>query len=158
MRRFWMIGLGVVALIVSIVAVSSLNRPTVGLDSAEAANAMQQAAGGVPKIITVVGQGKVTVKPDMAETSIGVRATGATVAEATGKANKDMDSVLKALKAAGCGRRALCLSRRRATTGHSAARSMCPASGGRPACPCRIVLYNSPTTRQPLLCGPLCGG
>lgn len=101
MRRFWMIGLGIVALIVSMVAVSSFKRPVVGLDSAEAANAMHQTAGSLPKVITVVGQGKVTVKPDMAETSIGVRATGATVAEATGKANTDMDSVLKALKAAG---------------------------------------------------------
>jgi uncharacterized protein YggE len=49
----------------------------------------------------VVGTGKVSVKPDMAETTIGVRATAPTVAEATGKASQDMTAVLAAIKAAG---------------------------------------------------------
>lgn len=98
MRRFMLVGLGVIAIAVTVVVLAAQFRPNaVGL----ATQAAQTAPGGsVSRTMTIVGLGKITVKPDMAETTIGVRTTADTVAEAMGKANKDIEAVLKALKAA----------------------------------------------------------
>jgi uncharacterized protein len=53
------------------------------------------------RTIKVVGEGKVTAKPDIAQTSIGVEITGATVKEASAEANRIMEKMSTALKAQG---------------------------------------------------------
>ena len=55
----------------------------------------------VPRTITVVGEGKVRIKPDVAQTTIGVDVRKSTVKEASAEAKKVMDEVLKVLKAQG---------------------------------------------------------
>ncbi len=56
---------------------------------------------GVARTITVIGQGKVNVKPDIARVQIGVEVFAPTVKEATAKNREQMASVLAALKKAG---------------------------------------------------------
>jgi uncharacterized protein YggE len=51
--------------------------------------------------IYVSGQGSITLEPDLAVLSLGVEATGATVAEARNGAAAAMDAVVRALKARG---------------------------------------------------------
>jgi uncharacterized protein len=51
--------------------------------------------------ITVVGQGKVKIKPDMAQATVGVDVTKFSVKEASAEASRIMDAVLKALKGLG---------------------------------------------------------
>ena len=58
----------------------------------------------VPRTITVVGEGKVRIKPDVAQTTIGVDVRKSTVKEASAEAKKVMDEVLKVLKAQGIDR------------------------------------------------------
>ncbi|QLQ08471.1 MAG: SIMPL domain-containing protein [Anaerolineae bacterium] len=60
-----------------------------------------QATGTLPRTITVVGEGKVTIKPDVARTQIGVEVVKPTVQEASSEAQNVMQAVLDALKAAG---------------------------------------------------------
>jgi len=55
----------------------------------------------LPRTITVVGEGKVRIKPDVAQTTIGVDVRKSTVKEASAEAKKVMDEVLKVLKAQG---------------------------------------------------------
>lgn len=61
----------------------------------------QQAAQPSARTITVVGQGQVTVEPDIATAQIGVEVVAPTVKEATEKNRAQMQAVLKALKDAG---------------------------------------------------------
>jgi uncharacterized protein len=51
--------------------------------------------------ITVIGEGSVKIKPDIARANIGVETTGATVKEATASAASTMQAVLAAFKAQG---------------------------------------------------------
>ncbi len=51
--------------------------------------------------ITVVGEGKVTIKPDMAQATIGVEVIRPTVKEASAEASQVMNNVLNALKQLG---------------------------------------------------------
>jgi hypothetical protein len=60
-----------------------------------------QPASGLPRTITVVGEGKVTIKPDVARSQIGVEVVKSTVQEASTEAQDVMEAVLDALKAAG---------------------------------------------------------
>jgi uncharacterized protein len=55
----------------------------------------------VPRTITVVGQGEVKVKPELATTSVGVESLGPTVDAAMADAEARMQSVLSALKGMG---------------------------------------------------------
>ncbi len=55
----------------------------------------------MPRTITVVGRGEVKVKPDVANTTVGVEALGATVDAAMADAEARMNSVLAALKQMG---------------------------------------------------------
>ncbi|MFH1085144.1 MAG: SIMPL domain-containing protein, partial [Chloroflexota bacterium] len=57
--------------------------------------------GGAARAITVVGEGKVRIKPDIATVRIGVETVSGTVKEATTQASQTMERVLAALKAAG---------------------------------------------------------
>lgn len=58
-----------------------------------------------PGTITVVGEGKVTIKPDMAQATIGVDVTRPTVKEASAEASQVMNRVLSALKELGVAER-----------------------------------------------------
>jgi hypothetical protein len=71
------------------------------LPAAEArANPAAQAETGA-RTITVVGEGKVKVKPDVAQASIGVEVVGPDVKQASSDATATMEKLLEALKAQG---------------------------------------------------------
>lgn len=72
-----------------------------GILPAQAAPASQTTAQTVSRTITVVGRGEVKVKPDVAVTTIGVEALGATVDAAMEDAQARMASVVAALKQLG---------------------------------------------------------
>ena len=61
----------------------------------------QGETGALPRTITVVGEGKVNIKPDMAQTNLGVEVRSSTVKEASAEAKKIMEQVLQVLKAQG---------------------------------------------------------
>ncbi|MFC1874036.1 SIMPL domain-containing protein [Chloroflexota bacterium] len=84
MKKNWflVVGLALVLAVVGLAGCSPAN--TTSVDS--------QQHG-----IWVAGEGKVTVVPDVATLSLGVDAQGATVAEAQGKADGAMDSVMASL-------------------------------------------------------------
>lgn len=63
--------------------------------------AFQQAAEGMPRTITVVGEGKVSIDPDIARANIGVDIVGDSVEAATGEAEETMTAMLEALEAQG---------------------------------------------------------
>jgi hypothetical protein len=70
--------------------------------NAPTANAQEASAGsGLPRTITVVGEGKVKVEPDIARTNIGVDVVRPTVKEASAANKEIIDGVLAALKEAG---------------------------------------------------------
>lgn len=86
--------LGVVALVAALLVS--------GLLPAHAAPAAQTGATQpVPRTITVVGRGEVKVKPDVANTTVGVEALGPTVDAAMEDAEARMSSILSALKQLG---------------------------------------------------------
>ena len=93
-RTSLVVVLGVVAL-VAVLLVSNSVLP------AQAAPAAQTTTQPVSRTITVVGRGEVKVKPDVANTNIGVEVTGATVDAAMEDAQARMASVLAALKQLG---------------------------------------------------------
>jgi uncharacterized protein len=55
----------------------------------------------LPRTVTVIGEGTVSVKPDVATATVGVEVVAATVKDATSQASSNMDKVMAALKAAG---------------------------------------------------------
>lgn len=60
-----------------------------------------QAQGEIPSTITVVGDGVVKIKPDIAQATVGVEVVKPTVREASDEVAVIMDSILVALKAQG---------------------------------------------------------
>ena len=63
--------------------------------------AYAQTGAEVPRTITVVGQGTVRIKPDVAQANIGVEVMESTVQEASSAAKATMESVLTALRQQG---------------------------------------------------------
>jgi len=61
----------------------------------------QQVSGPLPRTITVVGEGVVTIDPDTAHANIGVDIVGNTVEEANDEAGATMDALFTALEAQG---------------------------------------------------------
>lgn len=55
----------------------------------------------LPRTITVVGEGSVSIDPDVAQTTIGVEVVKTTIIEATAEAREVMEAVLNALMEAG---------------------------------------------------------
>lgn len=55
----------------------------------------------LPRTITVVGEGTVRIKPDIARASIGVETLGSSVKTATAESTKTMDAIIAALKKMG---------------------------------------------------------
>ena len=60
-----------------------------------------QAEPALPRTIAVVGEGKVKIKPDIAQINIGIEIVGDTVQEASSQAADTMDAVLATLSAQG---------------------------------------------------------
>ena len=91
--------LGVLVLAAAVV----LSSGVLPANAAPAAQATTPAPAvqGVPRTITVVGRGDVKVKPDVANTTVGVEALGPTVDSAMADAEARMTSVLDALKKMG---------------------------------------------------------
>jgi uncharacterized protein YggE len=69
--------------------------------SAAQAQAVAETTSTLPRTITVVGEGTVKIKPDIAQANIGVEVVRATVKAASSGAKESMDAVLKALKQQG---------------------------------------------------------
>lgn len=93
--------------IVPIMAVVILMLASVVLVQATSAWSRAQAqtqtniAPELARTITVVGEGRVKIKPDIAQLDIGVTAKNSTVREATDEAEKVMDAVMGALRGHG---------------------------------------------------------
>ena len=95
----WVLGIGVVALVAAVLVGLSWGAPST---VAQAATPIRQGAeAGMPRSITVVGEGKVSVTPDTAQATIGVETIADTVREGTSESTKTMETVIKALKKAG---------------------------------------------------------
>jgi uncharacterized protein YggE len=95
--------LAILALAAAVVLSSGVLPANAAANAGPAAQAATPAPVGqvVPRTITVVGRGEVKVKPDVANTTVGVEALGATVDAAMADAEARMTSVLAALKAMG---------------------------------------------------------
>ena len=65
------------------------------------ASPAQQAESGTGRTITVVGEGKVSAQPDMAQINMGIEVVGPDVKEASGQAETAMNGLLAALKGEG---------------------------------------------------------
>jgi uncharacterized protein YggE len=89
MRRILLIAIAAAALLAA-VALAGVGRP-------------QAARGDTPpqNVVTTIGHGVVTVVPDRATVSAGVRTTAATAVEALSRNAQEMDKVVAALKRAG---------------------------------------------------------
>jgi len=72
-------------------------RQTTGIVEAASQPTPEPAATGAPGTITVVGEGKVKIEPDLARAVIGVNTVGDTVEEATGKSAETMERLYAAL-------------------------------------------------------------
>jgi len=95
-RKLWIVAaLGVTFLLLmgALVLVQATMSPSV----AQAQTGTE--ASALPRTITVVGEGKVRIMPDVARTTIGVDVRKSTVKEASSEAKTVMDQVLKVLKA-----------------------------------------------------------
>jgi uncharacterized protein YggE len=69
--------------------------------SAAQAHTYAETASTLPRTITVVGEGNVKIKPDIAQANIGVEVIRPTVKAASSGAKETMDAVLQALKQQG---------------------------------------------------------
>jgi len=94
----------VVGTILALILVGYLGIQAFGASSDVAVAQAQSAPAdqsALPRTITVVGRGVVSVKPDIATISIGVQVQSPTVKEATSQAAAQMEKVLAALTAQG---------------------------------------------------------
>ncbi len=97
-RNMWIVpGVLLAVLLVAIIAVSVASGFTANAQTVTPTTP----ASTLPRTITVVGEGKVTIKPDVARSQIGVEVVKPTVQEASAEAQDVMQTVLDALKTAG---------------------------------------------------------
>lgn len=97
-RTKWIVPGAVLAVVLlAVIAVSVAS----GYSGSPQVTTPGQTSSTLPRTITVVGEGKVTIKPDVARSQIGVEVVKSTVPEATAEAQTVMEAVLDALKAAG---------------------------------------------------------
>jgi len=93
-RALWIVPV-IAVVLVGLVAFSQ------GWLPGRAAVSAETSTSALPRAITVVGEGKVKIKPDIATVNIGVETVSATVKEATTQASQTMEAVMAALRAAG---------------------------------------------------------
>ena len=89
--------MAVVAVALSGWAVFAQTRSTPAAQGAQAT----ESGARIPRTITVVGHGTVTITPDIATANIGVETSGTNVKEAIDEASETMAAVMKAFTAAG---------------------------------------------------------
>jgi uncharacterized protein YggE len=87
--------LGVGTLLVAVILAGA------GRGGRAAAQDATPVAGSSTAVVTVLGEGSVTVKPDIATVMIGVQVTKPTLPEAQSEATKEMNRVIKAITNAG---------------------------------------------------------
>ncbi|MBX3054806.1 MAG: SIMPL domain-containing protein [Caldilineaceae bacterium] len=90
-------GIAAFVLVIALVAGIVLGRGNFAPQIAQA----QMDDAGPNRTVTVVGEGVVKIKPDIAQVTIGVEVVKPTVKEASGEANEIMDAVLASLAEAG---------------------------------------------------------
>jgi uncharacterized protein YggE len=100
-RQLWMVAAtGVAVLLLT----GTLAFARTGFEpSAAQAQTVAETASALPRTITVVGEGTVKIKPDIAKANIGVEVIESTVKEASKGARDTMEAVLEALKQQGVG-------------------------------------------------------
>ena len=81
------------------------SRATPAAGSAQATQTPSNGAATMPRTITVVGKGTVSITPDVATAYIGVETTGANVKDAIDEASDTMADILEALTEAGVAER-----------------------------------------------------
>ena len=98
-RQLWiLVGMCVaMALVVGVLAFARVGFAP----SAAQAQMVAETTSALPRTITVVGEGAVKIKPDIAQTNIGVEVIRPTVKAASSGAKDSMDAVLQALKQQG---------------------------------------------------------
>lgn len=89
-----------VLLVTGMLAVTLLGPGPVRVAAQEPSPALQ-APGEMPRTITVVGEGRVRIQPDIAQINIGIEVVGETVKEASGQGAETMTAVMNALKEGG---------------------------------------------------------
>jgi uncharacterized protein YggE len=104
-NMFKRIGLAVAAVVLlvaaALVAYSAVT-PSLAPSSALAgSSALQTTTSSADNGISVSGEGKVSVKPNVANSSIGIEVTGSSLADATSQANAKMSAVIDKIKSLG---------------------------------------------------------
>jgi uncharacterized protein YggE len=98
-RQLWIVATtGVVVLLLAGVLVFARSG---FVPSAAQAQTVAETTSTLPRTITVVGEGTVKIKPDIAQANIGVEVIRPTVKAASSGAKESMDAVLQALKEQG---------------------------------------------------------
>jgi uncharacterized protein YggE len=98
-RHLWLVAtMGVAVLLLAGVLAFSRAGFT---PSAAQAQMVAETASTLPRTVTVVGEGTVKIKPDVAQANIGVEVIRPTVKAASSGAKESMDAVLQALKEQG---------------------------------------------------------
>jgi len=98
-RQLWvLVGMSLAMALVVVVLV--LMRAGLALSAAQA-QTVAETTSTLPRTITVVGEGTVKIKPDIAQANIGVEVIRPTVKAASSGAKESMDAVLEALKQQG---------------------------------------------------------
>lgn len=113
-QRLWIrVAVSVTLLLVAGVLVLAMNHPDLPVaeaqvlisaplsDNPSAVPTELQAESGLPRTITVIGEGRVTMKPNVAQVNIGVEVVGDTVKDTSSQATDTMHAVMAALKARG---------------------------------------------------------
>jgi uncharacterized protein YggE len=98
-RQLWIL-VGMSLALALVVAVLGLARAGLALSTARA-QTVTETTSTLPRTITVVGEGTVKIKPDIAQANIGVEIIRPTVKAASSGAKDSMDAVLQALKEQG---------------------------------------------------------
>jgi uncharacterized protein YggE len=98
-RQLWIVAATSLAILL-LAGVLVFVRAGFALSNAQAQTAAETASA-LPRTITVVGEGTVKIKPDIAQANIGVEVIRPTVKAASSGAKDSMDAVLKALKEQG---------------------------------------------------------
>jgi len=98
-RKLWIVAATGVAIL--LLAGALVVARTGFASSAAQAQTVAETTSALPRTITVVGEGTVKIKPDIAQANIGVEVIRPTVKAASSGAKESMDAVLKALKEQG---------------------------------------------------------
>ena len=89
--------LGAIALVIAGAWFGQSAMPQLGAISVSAEAQPTSTTATLPRTVTVVGEGKVSLEPDIAQATIGIETTGATVKLATAEETEIMEAIIAAL-------------------------------------------------------------